>query len=149
MNEENLSFEEKKARVLALFKENRKNIAVEVKEHVAKLQFISGLADAQVTILSMRQRLLEDMHTLIENVRSLENQLRAKKAGYFEELSKGQMLYKDREKAAFVEGKTTDLREMLQIFKDQVDFYSDSIKTLDGAHYGVRYRIDIEKAVGM
>lgn len=143
------SFEQKKQRIAAAFIKDRKRISNEIKLLVQKLRHINELSGAQVEILSTRQRLLEDMHTLIENVRSLENKMRAKKAKHYEEITKGNYLYKDREKAAMVDGKITDIKELLTIFQDQVDYYHDSIKTIDGAHYGVKYRIEIEKSTGI
>lgn len=142
-------FEVKKQRIATAFIKDRKRISAEIKLLVQKLRHINELSGAQVEILSTRQRLLEDMHTLIENVRSLENKMRAKKAKHYEEMTKGNYLYKDREKAAMVDGKVTDIKELLTIFQDQVDYYQDSIKTLDGAHYGVKYRIEIEKSTGI
>ena len=52
----------------AKYNKTRGEISQEIRENIEKMSSMSGLKEVQVIMLSMRQRLLEDNHILIEQV---------------------------------------------------------------------------------
>jgi hypothetical protein len=66
-----------------------------------------------------------------------------------EELQNNHILYKHGEKNVVIDGKTSDIKELMEIFENQINFYSESIKTVDGVLFGIKSRVEIEKILGM
>jgi hypothetical protein len=48
-----------------------------------------------------------------------------------------------------IEGRTSNTKESLELFENQVSFYNESIKTIDNIIFGIKTRLDIEKTLGL
>lgn len=132
------------------FQARRSEVSKEIYENIEKLSNLKTLKEAQVNMLSLRQRLLEDNHTLLEHITMLRKRFRDEKADAMETLSKNlQLRYQSNEKSVVIEGKTSSTKEYLEIFENQVSFFTDSIKTIDNIIFGIKTRLDIEKTLGL
>jgi hypothetical protein len=101
-------------------------------------------------MLSLRQRLLEDNHTLLEHITMLRKKFRDEKTDVMETLSKNlQLRYQANEKTVVIDGRTSNTKEYLEIFENQVNFFNESIKTIDNIIFGIKTRLDIEKTLGL
>ena len=60
-----------------------------------------------------------------------------------------QIRYQATEKTVVIDGRTATTKEYLEIFENQINFSSESIKTIDSVLYGIKTRLDIEKTIGM
>jgi hypothetical protein len=60
-----------------------------------------------------------------------------------------QIRYQANEKTVVLDGRTSSVRESLEIFENQVSFFTESIKTIDNIIFGIKTRIDIEKTLGL
>jgi len=60
-----------------------------------------------------------------------------------------QTFYKHGEKGVILDGKTADIRELMDIFENQINFYSESIRTVDNIIFGIKSRIDVQKILGL
>jgi flagellar motor component MotA len=101
-------------------------------------------------MLSLRQQLLEDNHSLLEHLTSLRKKMREEKAAEMETLSRNLALrYQANEKNMVIDGKTSATKEFLEIFENQVSFFTESIKTIDNVIFGIKTRLDIEKTLGL
>jgi hypothetical protein len=139
-----------KAKIAEKFQVRRKEVSNEIYENIEKLSNLKTLKDAQVNMLSLRQRLLEDNHTLLEHITMLRRKFREEKANEMENLSKNlQLRYQSNEKNVVIDGKTSSTKEYLEIFENQINFYNDSIKTIDNIIFGIKTRLDIEKTLGL
>lgn len=142
--------EETKKKIAKKFSESRATTSSEIYENIEKLSNLKTLKEAQVNMLSLRQRLLEDNHTLLENITTLRKKFREERSTEMENLSKNlQIRYQSNEKTVVIEGKTSSTKESLELFENQVSFYSESIKTIDSIIFGIKTRIDIEKTLGL
>ena len=129
-----------------IFREKRKIFFDEIKEGIGLLYDIKQLALAQVTFLSMRQRLLEENHTLLEYFTRYKKDLRDRRGEQMVETSKiGQARYQATEKTVIIDANTSALKERLERFENQINFYSDSIKTCDSVLFGIKDRIAAQK----
>lgn len=139
--------EEKAKRTISeVFREKRLSLSEEIQVGIKLLRDIRQIPEVQVTFLSMRQRLLEENHTLLEHFTQKKKIFREKKGEDWVETSKiGQARYQANEKAIIVDGKTAQLQEILEQLKDQINFYSESIKTVDAVLYGIKDRIAAQK----
>jgi hypothetical protein len=132
------------------FQKRRSEVSSEIYQNIEKLSNLKTLKEAQVNMLSLRQRLLEDTHTLFEHLTTLRKKFRDEKADTMENLSKNlQLRYQANEKNVVIEGKTSNTKEYLEIFENQVSFFNESIKTIDNIIFGIKTRLDIEKTLGL
>jgi poly-D-alanine transfer protein DltD len=139
-----------KDKISTKFQARRAEVSKEIYENIEKLSNLKTLKDAQVNMLSLRQRLLEDNHTLLEHITSLRKKFRDEKADTMETLSKNlQLRYQANEKNVVIEGRTSVTKEYLEIFENQVSFFNESIKTIDNIIFGIKTRLDIEKTLGL
>jgi len=139
-----------KEKISTKFQARRSEVSKEIYENIEKLSNLKTLKDAQVNMLSLRQRLLEDNHTLLEHITALRKKFRDEKADTMETLSKNmQLRYQANEKNVVIEGKTSVTKEYLEIFENQVSFFTESIKTIDNIIFGIKTRLDIEKTLGL
>ena len=142
--------EETKKKIAKKFSESRATVSTEIYENIEKLSNLKTLKIAQVNMLSLRQRLLEDNHTLLENITTLRKKFREERSSEMENLSKNlQIRYQTNEKTVVIEGKTSSTKESLELFENQISFYSESIKTIDSIIFGIKTRLDIEKTLGL
>lgn len=142
--------ESTKDRIVKQFETRRKEVSSNIYSNVEKLSNLKTLKDAQVNMLSLRQQLLEDNHTLLEHLTSLRKRLREEKAAEMETISKNLALrYQANEKNLVIDGKTSATREYLEMFENQVSFFTESIKTIDNVIFGIKTRLDIEKTLGL
>ena len=101
-------------------------------------------------MLSLRQRLLEDNHNLVEHLITLRKRYRNERAVEMENLSKNlQIRYQSTEKNVVIEGRTATTKESLEVFENQIEFFNESIKTVDNIIFGIKTRLDIEKTIGL
>lgn len=146
-SEEELNPQEKMA---ARFEKQRGTISKEIYENIGYLSKLSTLGQAQVNMLSLRQRLLEDNHTLLEHVTKLRRDYRKLRASALEKLSTNQQYrFQSKEKDSLVDGKVSDTKHWMEMFENQIAFCNDSMRTVDNIIFGIKTRLDIEKTVGM
>lgn len=139
-----------KDRIAKKFEGRRKEVSSSIYTNIEKLSNLKTLKDAQVNMLSLRQQLLEDNHTLLEHLTSLRKKLREEKASEMENLSKNLSLrYQANEKNLVIDGRTSATKEYLEMFENQVSFFTESIKTIDNVIFGIKTRLDIEKTLGL
>ena len=60
-----------------------------------------------------------------------------------------QLRYKSNEKIVVIDGRTSSTKEYLEIFENQINFFNESIKTIDSIIFGIKTRLDIEKTLGL
>ena len=123
--------EETKTKISKKFQDRREEISKEIYSNIEKLANLKTLKEAQVNMLSLRQRLLEDTHTILEHITSLRKK------------------YQANEKNIIIDGRTSSIKESLEILENQVTFFNESIKTIDNIIFGIKTRLDIEKTLGL
>jgi hypothetical protein len=129
-----------------VFKDKRENFSGEIYVGIKLLENVRRIPEAQVTFLSLRQRMLEENHTLIEHFTNLKKGYREKKGEEWIEASKShQVRFNSNEKSTIVDAKTALLKEKIEQVENQINFYSDSIKTIDAVLFGIKTRIDVQK----
>lgn len=142
--------EETKTKILEKFQKRREEVSKEIYTNIEKLSNLKTLKEAQVNMLSLRQRLLEDNHTLFEHITTLRKKYRDDRSLEMENISRNlQIRYQANEKNIVIEGRTSITKEALEIFENQVAFFTESIKTIDNVIFGIKTRLDIEKTLGL
>ena len=142
--------EETKLKIAKKFQDRRSDVSKEIYENIEKLSNLKTLKEAQVNMLSLRQRLLEDNHTLLEHVTLLRKKYRDERSVEMENISRNlQIRYQANEKNIVIEGRTSSTKESLEIIENQISFFNESIKTIDNIIFGIKTRLDIEKTLGL
>ena len=142
--------EETKTKISKKFQDRRTEVSAEIYENIEKLSNLKTLKESQVNMLSLRQRLLEDNHTLLEHITILRKKYRDERAVEMENVSRNlQIRYQANEKTVVLDGRTSGTKESLEIFENQVSFFNESIKTIDNIIFGIKTRLDIEKTLGL
>jgi hypothetical protein len=142
--------EETKLKIAKKFQDRRSEVSKEIYENIEKLSNLKTLKEAQVNMLSLRQRLLEDNHSLLEHVTLLRKKYRDERSLEMENISRNlQIRYQANEKNIVIEGRTSSTKESLEIIENQISFFNESIKTIDNIIFGIKTRLDIEKTLGL
>jgi len=129
-----------------IFRAKRESFSEEIYKAVQLIEDLRKIPQAQVFFLSLRQRILEENHTLIEHFNNFKKVYREKKGEEWVDAStKHQRLYNSTEKNTIVDGKTAALKEKLDSIESQINFYSETIKTVDNIIFGLKTRIDVQK----
>lgn len=132
------------------FKEKRSEVSLEILQCVEKMASFKSLKEVQVTMLSLRQRLLEDSHTLLEHLSVIRKKYKSERSSQMENISENlQHRYQYNEKNTIIDGKTANTKETLDLIENQVAFFNDSIKTVDNVLFGIKTRVEIEKTLGL
>ena len=143
-------FENRLEDIASRYREVRSEISNEIKSSIEKMSSLKGLKEVQVSMLSLRQRLLEENHILIENLSSVQKKYRSAKAKQMEDISTNmQHRYQYNEKNVLIDGKTANIKEVVDTIENQISFFVDSIKTIDNVLYGIKTRVEIEKTLGL
>ena len=132
------------------FKAKREEVSNEIHKYVEKMSSLGGLKEVQIHMLSLRQRLLEDNHTLIEHLSVIRKKYRGERSSQMENISENlQHRYQYNEKNIIIDGKTSTTKETIDLLENQVSFFTESIKTVDNVLYGIKTRVEIEKTLGI
>ena len=117
--------ENTKTKISEKFQARRKEVSSDIYDNIEKLSNLKTLKDAQVNMLSLRQRLLEDNHTLVEHITTLRRKFREEKSTEMENISKNlQLRYQSNEKNVVIDGRTSSTKEYLEIFENQINFFN-------------------------
>jgi transcriptional regulator with AAA-type ATPase domain len=132
------------------FKAKREEVSAEILQSIEKMSSFKNLKEVQVTMLSLRQRLLEDSHTLLEHLSVIRKKYKTEKSSQMENISENlQHRYQYNEKTVIIEGKTAATKEMMDLIENQINFFNESIKTVDNVLFGLKTRVEIEKTLGL
>lgn len=113
---------------------------------ISKLKDMRNLSDCQVDMLSYRQILLDNIHNLKIQIYN-KNAVWEKK--YKDSYRKYTLEYEMRlsavEKNQFIKADLSDLRILISMIEGQIEYYHESIRTLDNMAFAIRNRIRLEE----
>lgn len=140
---------DKLVKVLAL---QRQDYDKDIFENIKKLSSVKNLNELQINALTLRQRLLEDSHILLDKLVTLRKDYKQNRGEAYDHITNNiQIKLKTREeKSAIIEGDASvnEVRAKIEVLDNQILFYNESIKTMDQMLYGLKTRIDVEKLLG-
>ena len=135
-----------------VFRSNRDLNNKKILESIMNMRHTTELIGVQVEMLSMRQRMLEDSHILLDKLIELRKQYRIMKGTAYDNIVNNiQLRMKTTgEKEAIVEGsrEIAEIRNKIDILDGQTGYYNESIRTVDDILYGIKTRLEIEKLLG-
>lgn len=145
LNSFNTEEEKKSLDIPARFVQERDEWTKTIKNISLRFKRVEDLAEVQIDLYSTRQDIVEYMYRLGAIQSKVKKKWMSEYKKAYDDLSLNQDLrYTDKEKAKFAEEKTGELKTHLDIFQNHIDFFKESIKTIDNMVFGVKHRIEIE-----
>ena len=116
-----------------------------IKDLSSRFRSVENLAEVQIDLYSNRQIALEYQYKLISiHSKSKKNLITEWKMAY-ERIEKNEDLrLSEKEKTRNADAQTVDLKYKNEVISNQIEFFRETIKTLDSMIFGVKHRIDIE-----
>jgi len=136
-----------KEKILALDKklsEQREEWTLKIQDLAKSLRYINGMEDTIAMVLSNRQKMID--HIAYINVkikdqrRKIANRYREAYLRYYE------YDYKlgEKQKERFIEADLADENAILSHLENQLEFFKESVKTLDNMGFAIRNRLAIK-----
>lgn len=128
------------------FEGSRKDWLNTVRSMAEKLRGINQLADVQVELYSNRQVVLEHNHYLMSLFSKVNGKYKLKRKERYDHYYKNSDVRLNKgEIEDLVNGDTYTQKEKVEMFEHQIEYFRETIKTIDNMIYGVKSRIDFEK----
>jgi len=150
-DKKNENSSEKKKTTSEVFLTERKLWYNIVKEMGTRFKKIEDLALVQIDLYSRRQEAVEYMfrlisiHSLLKRKYTKEWQAAYDRVGQNEDLR-----YNDKEKTKGANTATMEIKFKMEVVQTHIDFFRETMKSIDSMIFGVKHRIEIENfKIGM
>jgi hypothetical protein len=136
---------EKQVGYVERFETERNEWTEKVRGIAARFRNVEDLVDVQVDLYSERQRGAEYMHELMVLQSKLKKAWVAEYQKVYNALVVDQdYRYSEKERQRIAEEKTSGAKLKLEILQSHVDFFRETVKTIDNMIFGVKHRLEIE-----
>lgn len=140
-------------KIISVFRKDREMNNNKIYASILNMRNLKELVGVQVEMLSARQRMLEDSHIILDRLVQLRKQYRQLKGNAHNDIATNiQLRMKTAgEKEAIVEGspEISEMRHKIEILDNQINYYNESIRTVDDILYGIKTRLDVERLLGV
>ena len=127
------------------FEKERNDWTQQIKDLAARFKKVEDLVDVQVDLYSQRQVGVEYMHQLITLQSRLKKNLLAEWKKAFDALLFNEdYRYSDKERAKIADEKTSISKLKVEILQTHIEFFRETVKTIDNMIFGVKHRLEIE-----
>lgn len=139
------SKKEEKKSFIEQFEDEREEWTSAIRKIASQFKIVEGMAEVQVDLYSRRQQAVDYMQQLSV----LQSRLKKKyetewKKAYDDLAFDDRFSYNEREKNRFATEKISDQKLKIDIVQTHIDFFKETIKTIDNMVFGVKHRIEIE-----
>lgn len=127
------------------FENERTEWTKTIKDMSVRLRDIDNLTDLQVDLYSRRQEAVEYMYKLASFQGRFKKTMAKMYAAEYEKIvSNEDYRYSEREKQKLVEEKLICVKVKMDDLQNHIDFFRESIKTMDSMIFGIKHRMEIE-----
>jgi len=132
--------------LITRFKKERDEWTAKVKDMSERLRDIYNVADLQTDIYSYRQIAVEYCHTLMVHLTKVNHIFRAKKIDRWEHYTRNYDLRLDKDpKELHIYVDLQEINERREYLQNHLDFFKETIKTIDTISFGIKHRIQLEE----
>jgi hypothetical protein len=132
--------------LIARFKKERDDWTTRIKDMSERLRDIYKVADLQTDIYSYRQIAVEYCHTLMVHLTKVNHIFRAKKIDRWEHYTRNYDLRMDKDpKELHIFVDIQEINERREYLQNHLDFFKETIKTIDTISFGIKHRIQLEE----
>lgn len=146
-NSENLPKEDSSNQIgyVERFEKERSDWTEKVRTIASKFRSIDNMVEVQVELYSERQVATDYIHELTVLFSKLKKLYLSEWKKAYDALSMNEDLrYNEREKNKFADEKAAGSKLKMEILQNHIDYFRETVKTIDNMIFGVKHRLDIE-----
>jgi len=146
-NSENLPKEDSSNQIgyVERFEKERSDWTEKVRTIASKFRSIDNMVEVQVELYSERQVATDYIHELTVLFSKLKKLYLTEWKKAYDALSMNEDLrYNEREKTKFSDEKAAGSKLKMEILQNHIDYFRETVKTIDNMIFGVKHRLDIE-----
>ena len=130
---------------LEKFTEEREEWTSTIREISSRFKIVENLAEVQIDLYSKRQIAIEYQYKLIGIHTKLKKLLLEKWKKAYDDAGKNEdYRYSEKEKTKVAEIATVEIKYKTENVSNQIEFFRETVKTIDNMIFGVKHRIEIE-----
>lgn len=152
MLSEGIQFVTMAEKLIKTFRDRRDEHNKKIYDSITDMRDTKKLVEVQSSMLTTRQRMLEDTHSLLDKMVILKKDYRMKKGRAYDNIVNNiQLRMKTTgEKEAIVEGNAeiAEIKHKIEIIEAQAEYYNESMRTIDHILYGIKTRLEVEHLLG-
>lgn len=122
----------------------RSEWTLKIQELSESLRYINGIEDTIAMVLSSRQMLIEHISHLNVKTRDQKNRIASRYREKFIEYYNYDYKLGEKDKARFIEVDLSDDNMILSHLENQLEFFKESVKTLDNMGFAIRNRLALK-----
>lgn len=127
------------------FASERDEWTMSVRSISYRFKNVEDLIDVQVDLYSKRQESVEYIHQLsVLHSRLKKTWITEYKKAYDDLVMNQDFRYSERERQRIAEEKTSVSRLKLDVLQTHIDFFRETVKTIDNMIFGIKHRLEIE-----
>ena len=132
--------------IVIRFKKERDEWTEKVKDMSNRIRDIYQLTDLQVDLYSQRQIAVEYTHTLMNHITKINRIYQERKVERWNHYTRNHDLRLDKEpKELHISVDMADVIERKELLQTHLEFFRETIKTIDTMCFGIKYRITLEE----
>ena len=130
----------------ARFKSEREEWTTRIREMSERLKDIYKVAELQTDVYSYRQIAVEYCHTLLTHLSKVNHVFRSKKIERWEHYTRNYDLRMDKDpKELHILVDIAEVNERKELLQNHLDYFRETIRTIDTISYGIKHRIQLEE----
>lgn len=127
------------------FEAERLQWTSDVRGIASRFKIVENMAEVQVDLYSTRQQAVDYMQQLSVLQSRLKKNYESDWKKAYDDLALNQdFRYNERERAKFASERTSTSKLKIDILQSHIEFFRETIKTIDNMIFGVKHRIEIE-----
>lgn len=126
-----------------IFSEKRAFWKIQMEDTIQKVKDLSTLTLGQVSAYSQRHYCVDEIHFLMDAWNKLNEKYKIERNTARKAISGGDSKYA-KELTEEIDAKVAPIKKQLDVINTQIDFFKETIKTIDQILYGIKYRLDYE-----
>lgn len=136
-----------KEKILALDKklsEQRKEWTLKIQDLSKSLRYINGMEDTIAMVLSNRQIMIDQIAYINVKIKEQQRKINDRYREKYLEYYNFDYKLSEKQKDRFIEADLADENVMLSHLQNQLDFFRESVKTLDNMGFAIRNRLALK-----
>jgi len=136
-----------KEKILALdgkLSEQRKEWTLKIQDLSKSLRYINGMEDTIAMVLSNRQIIIDQIAYINMKIKEQERRINDRYREKYLEYYNFDYKLSEKQKDRFIEADLADENIMLSHLQNQLDFFKESVKTLDNMGFAIRNRLALK-----
>jgi len=136
-----------KEKILALdgkLSEQRKEWTLKIQDLSKSLRYINGMEDTIAMVLSNRQIMIDQIAYINMKIKEQQRRINERYREKYLEYYNFDYKLSEKQKDRFIEADLADENIMLSHLQNQLEFFRESVKTLDNMGFAIRNRLALK-----